>query len=416
MAVSNAKTEIVLPKKDLQLGGYDDPDELAGEFSAVSNSGQEAMLTGGDWIRLSRYGDWNHGDKLVQVFDRQAANAIVRSFKGAKALLGRIFGASTERPIYQGHPDDPMFSARGHDNTTEYGHITDVEARDDGLYIKRRWTDAGRRLLNSGRFEFSPRWMLSPVGQRDGRMLASPYKLLSAGLVPRSNIPGSAANAGDPDPTTTHHTKMNTILKMLLSQLGFTNDQAAAVSNGSDDAPGLEEVQGKIDALLDAQKDLGEAKQKLATANAKLDAEKTAHEATRSQLAVANEAVASERKERAALVVANAIADKRLADADRDKEVEALCGADDFTAAANALQTREKVLPTGGVTDALGNRKGEMDAVANAAGAFEQKFRVWAVSNGFDLNREYDRAHEKFLSTQEGRKLWDLTRQPKDAA
>jgi hypothetical protein len=94
---------------------------------------------------LAPYGDTDYWiedgkgsfKKLIQRFTPQQAEKIVTAFNVWRDRQGKSF---IGMPIYRGHPDaDPV---RWPDDR-RYGHLLDVQKRDDGLYVKPAWNDLG---------------------------------------------------------------------------------------------------------------------------------------------------------------------------------------------------------------------------------------------------------------------------------
>ncbi|MEM8549787.1 MAG: phage protease, partial [Verrucomicrobiota bacterium] len=246
------------------------------------------------FVRLARYGDWAHPAGR-QRFDRQAGDKIASTFKSALSRFKRALFGSPLVPIYMGHPDDVRFAANGHDDNQRYAEIEDIESREDGLYIKPAWSEAGQALLASrGKLYFSPRWGMRPVTE-GGREYVRPFKLLSVGLTEKPNIPGSAANA-NPEPD-------NTMLKKLLILLGFTGEQAEAAANSADGAPSAEEVAAKLNDLTTAANENASSKQEAATQKARADRVESDNKKLNDDLAAANATVKAERTKRAELIV-----------------------------------------------------------------------------------------------------------------
>lgn len=149
----------------------------------ISNEWPNA--TGG-WLRLAEYGDWPHA-RGVQRFTRSSADRMAAYFKSLRGRLARRFGGL---PVFIGHPDDPTFAGQsGHDDTRAYAWIADMDAREDGLYVLPRWSQAGRELLGNAFYKFlSPRWAMRHL---DGDVF-EPVRLISIGLTNQPNIPGEA--------------------------------------------------------------------------------------------------------------------------------------------------------------------------------------------------------------------------------
>lgn len=94
---------------------------------------------------LAPYGDTDYWiedgkggfKKLIQRFTPPQAAKIVAAFNTYRVRQGKSF---IGMPIYRGHPDaDPV---RWPDDR-RYGHVLDVQQRDDGLYVKPAWNDLG---------------------------------------------------------------------------------------------------------------------------------------------------------------------------------------------------------------------------------------------------------------------------------
>lgn len=440
---------IETPQAHLEVPAGDDPRPGA-RGACVANAVPTTIGEDG-WMRLSAYGEHAYGEKDVQVVDRNAAKAMVGRFKSAANALARaLFLSSPTRPVYRGHPDHPHFSAQGHDDFTLRAEITDVDDREDGLYILPRWTDAGNELrARGGKLWWSPRWLLELIRTGpDGRRYWAPYKLVSAGLTPTPNILGSAANS-QPNPN------MNKIITKLLAALGYSPEQAADAANAAESAPPADEVEAKLDRRLDAANNYYSLMQILMRAlgysDEEIDAFSEEKAAAPTQedvqarleerlsnvntLDTANSDLtkklqdmtterdkaltdcANERKERAILVVGQAVDTGRLSPTDREARIQELAGAEDFANSATALLTAKQILPVGGkqVSSGLGRRTGEMQDMANAVEVFHNALRDWANENQRDLDGDYSRTYAAFARTKEGQRLHKAMRDP-DAA
>jgi hypothetical protein len=155
----------------------------------------------------------------MQAVTPQACQLLARRFASLLAKLRRRFRAV---PIYIGHPDDAAFAGQpGHSDTRVYGHVLEVQARADGLWVLPAFGPAGHELIQTRRYRFfSPRWTVRPLAHEasqggqvlgprgngaaqpyagagaDGvqyggqRGLWEPVELLSLGLTNMPNIPG----------------------------------------------------------------------------------------------------------------------------------------------------------------------------------------------------------------------------------
>jgi hypothetical protein len=151
------------------------------------------------YIQLSPLGVFPHHRGLQNV-DKTALEEIVKNFKSFFARLGRRFAGL---PFYVGHPD-----VEGYDSASDrkaYGWIMDLEAREDGLYGRTKWSDAGRNLIGSGHYKFlSPTWNVAKIGEQNGRAVFRPTHLISVGLTNQPNLPVQPlANSEDAHETET---------------------------------------------------------------------------------------------------------------------------------------------------------------------------------------------------------------------
>lgn len=417
--------------------------EVGGRVECIANATASGTVDERGWMRLVLFGEHPYGQKDVQVFDAPAAAALVRRFKtAANALVSAVFRTERFLPVYHGHPDHPQFAANGHDDFTLRAKITDMEVRDDGLYIRPEFTDAGNALLTAGqKLWWSPRW-LTEFAREDtggGKRYWRPFKLISAGLWPTPNIYGSAANAR---PNSNEDTPMPEWIKKILTALGFTEDQANAVVAQSEDAPTGDNITSALTKRLDAANGFYDLQIALMRALGYSDDEinlfreeaagaptleqitqrltERLGTAAQQQTDVANaqsrittlEAdLKAERTARAELVVDRAISDRRLSPADRDTNVRELADADDFANASRELLAKPELLPSGGTAASVAARKGEMQDAANARHDFNQGLEDFANSKGLDLDRNYTNVYARFKATPAGKALLEKMRE-----
>jgi hypothetical protein len=153
------------------------------------------------YIRISPLGEFPYPN-FNQVVDATAANAIIRSFKGGLAKARRFFGIGKHNPpIYFGHPDEGAYAEKYQD-TTPYGEVDDLEARDDGIYAKFHWTPEGDQLIAAAneagkKLFFSPRWGGKYTDRTQKKM--RPTQLLSLGLTEMPNLPAASAANEQPN-------------------------------------------------------------------------------------------------------------------------------------------------------------------------------------------------------------------------
>lgn len=162
------------------------PDALS--VPALPNGNAESRsafhLTDPQWLQLSPYGEFPHSRGLQQI-DRAAAEGMVAQFNSFRARLGRLFGGL---PVYVGHPD--LANANELADRKAYGWLTELEAREEGLFGRAKWSEAGCELLQNAHYKYlSPYWEAREVANRDGRKIYQPVALISVGLTNQPNIP-----------------------------------------------------------------------------------------------------------------------------------------------------------------------------------------------------------------------------------
>ena len=230
------------------------------------------------WFQVSPFGRFPHRVG-TQVFDRQAANSIVKLFQSARDRLARLWRGL---PVYVGHPDmDP----KTYPDHRKYGSIQDLEVRADGLWARPRWSRAGREIVNDEHYDFqSPLWNMAPVPNEPGAY--RPVELLSVGLTNRPNIPGKPVGANI---TTINAATTDPMKEPLIARFGLKP------------LAGAEEVtDAQIEQALDAA---------CAAANER--------PALTQQLAAAHEARAAERRARVAEKLALAARGGRITAAEQ---------------------------------------------------------------------------------------------------
>lgn len=130
------------------------------------------------WVMLVPFGLYTH-PLGVQRMTIGSSNEIVQYFYSLRGRVNRKFRGL---PIYFGHPahdDYPERNPEGYQVDYIYGHILDLQTRDDGLWGRIRWTKEGLALgeKNCSRC-ISPHWILRSVHTD----VFEPCKLLSLGM------------------------------------------------------------------------------------------------------------------------------------------------------------------------------------------------------------------------------------------
>lgn len=177
-------------KASLPASSHEMWNEAAWAGPAVSSRGclpglaNGFELQQGEWLQLAPYGDFAHS-RGIQRVDRAAAEGMAERFHSLRARAGRLFGGA---PFYVGHPDLPGASEAA--DRKAYGWIEELEAREDGLYGRVRWSEPGLELLRHGHFKFlSPFWEAREIAVENGQRVYRPVALVSAGLTNQPNIP-----------------------------------------------------------------------------------------------------------------------------------------------------------------------------------------------------------------------------------
>jgi len=136
--------------------------------------------------------------KIIQRVSRENAPKIIAGFNGLFGKVKRWFKAAS---IWNGHPDHPI---NGHlyPDKQPKGVFRELEVRDNGIYVKPLFNEAGADLINSGKkLYFSVRWTAEKTGEKDGADVFEPINVVSAGLTPNPNLPTELLNSGGQNQT-----------------------------------------------------------------------------------------------------------------------------------------------------------------------------------------------------------------------
>src|SRR6478672_4532326 len=110
---------------------------------------------------------------------------MVKRFNSFRGKLGRLFSGA---PFYIGHPDMPQSSELA--DRKAYGWIMELEAREDGIYGRVKWSKAGLDLLKNAHFKYlSPYWSCDQIPGPTNRPTFRPTNLISVGLTNQPNLP-----------------------------------------------------------------------------------------------------------------------------------------------------------------------------------------------------------------------------------
>lgn len=346
---------------------------------------------------LVPFGQYPHKQGL-QIFDREAANAIVDEHNSALNRLLKHFGGASY-PIYVGHPDLP-----GSKDTDKraYGWIENMRVTDEGLHLSAKWSEAGRELVENAHFKFySPLWWTKKV--KGG---IRPVSLKSMGLTNDPNIPVPAlANeyeeAGDGSQEKEESQTIDESMKpKLLEALGL------------EETAGDEEILAKIVSLKEAVEAAENAEKPDPDAMKKLEDEKAEYE-EKARLAEEEKTAANEKvtalESRCDLLAANAIeaaaAAGKITPAEKDAKKAELLAANDFATALQDLGKLPAKFKTESKVGDLGEGKARLHIAANDEGAAAKAERAQLVENEFqNTNPALSNGERKRIAWERARK------------
>lgn len=252
------------------------------------------------WAQLAPFGDhagiaWmdGHAKPAIQRIDAEAGRVMKDNLLG---FVGRVMRFFNDVPLYHGHPDVPPLSSRYPDSGRK-GSITDMEIRDDGIYVRIALSNEGRALVESTQgLGLSAYVDASTIGEEDGKMVARWTRLRSVGLTHTPNLPVQLINEHDPD--------MNPALISALT--------AAGVTIANDAAP--EAVVAGVEAIRKQRDDALTLANDRAT---QLATTVTERNALKIQADEATASLANEKAARITEALDHAVESGRIAEADR---------------------------------------------------------------------------------------------------
>jgi len=392
---------------------------LANEDSAQTELAIENDLTIGPdgWVKIAPFGDFikertvrlDNGQTEQQAFiqrlDKEAAQRMVDKFN---SVAGRIKRFVQGVPIFKQHPDlgthSPEVLSNGADqDKNTYGVFGDLEVRGDGFYGRPILTDAGRVAVENEGLKFlSPFWRGRVVGETPNKFkIFSPDVLLSAGLTKYPNIKGgeTLANATD-------HKIMREKLIALLATFGIALANAAKDDEVETAIKQLGEKAKSADALANEKQTLATAR---ATAETALTNEQSARTQLQTQLTERETSLANERKDHIELLLDNSIMHGRITIAERSQWATALANEKEFAAKKKELLSRAPASKTAAITAGAGERKGEIEVLANEAERREKVQEL--VAEKTSKGMPYDQAFAQVRKQQPG--LFGQMKQPK---
>lgn len=149
------------------------------------------------FVQLMPYGEFPHkGAGLVQVLDRKAADAIVEAFRNRVGGGQDSPGVAIDFDHYSDLTADELDALEkiGVALPSEAaGWMKDIEAREDGIYIRAEWTPTGLEKITGGEYRFlSPCFPIADL-ERLGDGKVRPTSISKAGLTNEPNLVGIAA-------------------------------------------------------------------------------------------------------------------------------------------------------------------------------------------------------------------------------
>lgn len=178
-------------------------------------------------VPIGQFGIEHKGRKIIQVIDREAVELMAKN--SGKVLLD-----------YEHHSWSPTGS------TEAAGWITDWEAREDGLYGRIEWSDAGQTAVNGRRFRYLSPTFLVPEMQSLGGSRYRPTRVVDAGLTNRPNM--AITPLTNKESLTT---KESTMDESIMALLGLKADASQdAITEAVTNASALIEKGRKLDATL----------------------------------------------------------------------------------------------------------------------------------------------------------------------
>jgi hypothetical protein len=139
-------------------------------------------LAGDGWVQVTPCGEYPHkGAGVTQVIDAMACDAMVNDFNTRKAAEN-FTGVLVDFDHFSLDTDKPSEAA---------GWITEMEARDDGLWARVRWSDSGLSAVTGGRYRLVSPVFRHPSGTEDlGGGRVRPLLVESVALTNEPNIKG----------------------------------------------------------------------------------------------------------------------------------------------------------------------------------------------------------------------------------
>ncbi|HEX4119338.1 MAG TPA: phage protease [Verrucomicrobiae bacterium] len=268
-------------------------------------------------------------EKFIQVLDDSSADQLLSQ---ENSLFRRIKRAIVGIPVYAGHPDlrdhSPETLVNRGARAGQIGVVDKVRKSLKGIEAHFVLSAEGATAVERDGAKYpSALWIVQPIGERGGAIVARPIKLLSVGLTAHPNISGveSLANAEGPGASETKEPDMKLIAGWLMA-----HGAALANAESPTETQVLEALQKLDTAKAGEVTSLGNEKTQAAGKITTLENQISEMETRISNLK-------TERTSHASAVVDLAIARGKLSIAERGARVQALSNAQEFQTAATAL-------------------------------------------------------------------------------
>lgn len=298
----------------------------------------------GEWVQLAPFGRWDNVVGL-QVFSPEDGREMVNEFQRLLNAPSRLLGL----PWYVGHPDHEPLKQRYKD-TRAYGRIKELEAREDGIYGRVKFSAAGRQMIEDEAFHgHSVNWAMKRGA--DGQL--HPFRLKSVGWTNEPNIPVAPITAANElqDPA---------MREKLLEALGLAADATdddimnaitALKEPDKDDAPAPPNLPPAPDAAANERQ--------IAAIKAERDAMKAERDAEKARAATAETQAVNERHRSRDLLVSQGVREGKILVSEQNAWKTKFDT--DFTEAANELQNAKPKLNTSNRVGSLGVRNANLN-------------------------------------------------------
>ncbi len=346
---------------------------------------------------------------FIQVVDEQAVTDLLANEQGG-GVWQKIKRALIKRPVFKGHPDLKQHAPDSLDNHSgpaiPIGLVAANRKGPRGLEARFDLTEEGATAVeNEGCKYPSALWLVKPTGEtRDGAIVMRPFKILSVGLTATPNISGvdSLANAKPNTPAAEATQQNQDTMKQLI--IGWLAAQSIAVANDATDQVVLDAINKAYLGKAGEVTALGNEKATLSTQATALQNEKAALTTERDQLKTqlsekttalenTNTALANERKDRITARVDLAIAQGKLAIADRETKITALGNSTTLDAELAALDKLPVKFAIGNT--AAGVRKADANTETRTP-----RDRILSLANADERYKDlpFDRAYAQILA------------------